>query len=287
MTKQLSMFGLGLVASVLSMTAWAQPSGTPQPQPPTRTPPPQTQAQTPAAGKPSIVLVHGAFADGSSWDKVVPLLQAKGYHVVAVHQPLSSLADDVAATKRVIHQQPGDVILVGHSYGGVVISEAGNEDKVKGLVYVAAFAPDANESIMELGKEGPEPAWLPTVKFDEGGFGYLPDTSVLEYFAADVPRSDARVIAAKQGWTHRRTLDDKVTTAAWHTKPTWYARASKDKFIDPAAQATMARRMNARTSNVSSGHLAMITRPREVAAVILEAAAQKPVQKPERVDKST
>jgi pimeloyl-ACP methyl ester carboxylesterase len=271
--KKLSMIGLGLAASVLSATAWAQSGGTTQtPTKPPTQPQPQTQTQTPGAGMPTIVLVHGAFADGSSWDKVVPILQAKGYHVVAVHQPLSSLADDVAATKRVIHQQPGDVILVGHSYGGVVISEAGNEQKVKGLVYVAAFAPDANESIMDLGKGGPEPAWLPMVKFDEGGFGYLPEKTVLEDFAQDVPRTEARVITAKQGWTNKRTLEDKVTTAAWHNKPSWYVRAANDRFIDPGAEAMMAKRMNAKTTSVQAGHLAMLVKPREVAAVILQAA---------------
>ncbi len=126
-------------------------------------------------GKPqrSIVLVHGAFADGSSWDRVIPILQAKGYNVVAVHEPLTSLADDVAATKRVIDAQPGEVILVGHSYGGAVITEAGNNLKVVGLVYVAAFAPDTGESVNDLGKGKPAPGWVTGVKVDEGGFATL------------------------------------------------------------------------------------------------------------------
>ncbi|HVK72563.1 MAG TPA: alpha/beta hydrolase [Kofleriaceae bacterium] len=222
--------------------------------------------------KPTIVLAHGAFADGSSWDKVVPLLQAKGYDVVAVHQPLTSLADDAAATRRVIRAQTGDVILVGHSYGGVVITEAGTEEKVKALVYVAAFAPDADESINDLGKGAPPPPWLPTVGFDEAGFGFIPLDTVTKYFAQDLPGKEQKVLTAKQGWTAGKALADKVKTPAWKSKPVWYVRAAKDRFIDPGAQALMAKRMAAKVTTVDGSHVVMLSKPAQVAAVILEAA---------------
>lgn len=226
-----------------------------------------------ASSKPTIVLAHGAFADGSSWDKVVPLLQSKGYEVVAVHQPLSSLADDVAATRRVIRSQPGDVILVGHSYGGSIITEAGNEPKVTKLVYVAAFAPDANESIEDLGKGGPPLPWLPTVSFDEGGYGSIPFATVSTYFAQDLPAKEQKVLTAKQGWTSAKTLGDKVKAPAWKSKPAWYVRATGDRFIPPEAQAFMAKRINAKVTSIDASHVAMLSKPKQVADVILEAAS--------------
>jgi pimeloyl-ACP methyl ester carboxylesterase len=226
------------------------------------------------SGKPqrSIVLVHGAFADGSSWDRVIPLLQAKGYNVVAVHEPLTSLADDVAATKRAIDAQPGEVILVGHSYGGAVITDAGNNSKVVGLVYVAAFAPDTGESVNDLGKGKPPPAWAPGIRVDGGGFATLTPATVATYFAQDLPAVESKVIAAKQGPIALKNLDEKVKSAAWHNKPVWYVRASQDMMIDPEGEAQWAKRMNATTTSLNASHVAMLSKPKEVADAIVSAA---------------
>ncbi len=158
----------------------------------------------------NVVLVHGAFADGSSWSKVIPLLEARGLHVVAVQNPLSSLADDVAATRRVIEQQDGPVVLVGHSWAGVVISQAGNEEKVKSLVYVAAFAPDNGQSIADLTKDAPPPAWVGELRKDSAGFMTLSDKAIHEDFAPDLPRAQQDVVAATQGPWFGGCIEDKV-----------------------------------------------------------------------------
>ncbi|MFT3700136.1 MAG: alpha/beta hydrolase [Kofleriaceae bacterium] len=226
--------------------------------------------------KPTIVLVHGAFADGASWNKVIPLLEAKGYSVVAVHDPLSSLPDDVAQTTRAIDQAPGDVILVGHSYGGYVISDAGNDPKVKALVYIAAFAPDANETITDMGKGHPVPPWQPTLKVDAGGFAVLPTDSVLKYFAPDLPAAEAKLVAATQGPISTTVFGAKLKGApAWKTKPSWYLRAESDQMIDPAGQAAMAKRANATTTSIKSSHVPMLSHPDDVAKIILAAATAK------------
>ena len=223
------------------------------------------------------MLVHGAFADGSSWDRVSPILLAKGYTVVAVQQPMSSLADDVAATKRAIDAQPGEVILVGHSYGGVIITEAGNNPKVVGLVYVAAFAPDAGESTDDLGKGHPAPAWVKALKADGGGYQWLPPEIVAKDFAQDLPAAEAKLIAAKQAPPHSSVFAAKVKTAAWKTRPVWYVVATEDHMIAPAAQESMARRMDATTTSIKASHVVMLSKPRQVAAVILTAAAVSPL----------
>ena len=233
-------------------------------------PAPAAPAAAPVVAK-TIVLVHGAFADGSSWDKVVPLLQAKGYTVVAVQNPLSSLADDVAATKRAVDAATGPVLLVGHSWGGVVISEAGNNDKVAGLVYVAAFALDAGESVSDLGKGKPAPAWQSTLKVDSGGFAWLPAETV----AKDLPAAEQKAIAVKQGPIAVKAFDDKVKTPAWKTKPSWYIVADQDHMIDPQGEAMMAKRANATTTTLKGSHVIMVSKPKDVAAVILAAAAGK------------
>lgn len=233
-----------------------------------------TAHAAPAGKAPTtIVLVHGAFADGSSWDRVTPLLEARGYKVVAVYDPMSSLADDVAATRRVIDAQPGPVVLVGHSYGGAVITEAGNDSKVAALVYVAAFAPDSGESINGLGQGQPPPPWVTQLVVDSGGFASLPAEVVANDFAQDVTPAEARLLATKQGPIALRCFDDHITQAAWHTKPTWYVRAEADHMIDPGAQAVMAKRANAKLTSVRASHVVMLSRPREVAAVILAAAS--------------
>lgn len=224
-----------------------------------------------APAKNTIILVHGAFADGSSWDRVTPLLQAKGFDVVAVHEPLTSLADDVAATKRAIKAAPGKVILVGHSYGGAVITEAGNDDKVTALVYIAAFAPDAGESINDLGKGAPPPAWVTKLAVTDG-FASLPADVVASEFAQDLPAADAKLLAVKQGPIAARCFDDKISKAAWHAKPSWYLRSESDHMIAPAAQEIMAKRAKAKLTSVKTSHVPMLVKPQDVAATILAAA---------------
>jgi pimeloyl-ACP methyl ester carboxylesterase len=220
----------------------------------------------------TVVLVHGAFADGSSWEKVIPLLQAKGLKVVAVQNPLTSLADDVAAAKRVIDAQSGPVILVGHSWGGTVITDAGGHDKVAALVYVAAFAPDVGESTDDLGKDGPPPPGSASIHPDAAGFLYLTPAGVAKDFAQDLPAAQTKVMAATQGPVFAKAFGEKVTNAAWKTKPSWFIVAEKDRMIQPELERAMAKKINAKTSALPTSHVAMLSRPKEVAAVILAAA---------------
>ncbi|MBZ9681737.1 alpha/beta hydrolase [Mesorhizobium sp. B2-7-3] len=221
--------------------------------------------------KKTVVLVHGAFADGSSWSKVIPLLEAKGLNVVAVQNPLSSLAADVDATMRVIDAQPGPVILVGHSWAGVVISQAGVNDKVKALVYVAAFAPPKGVSINELGKGQPPPPWASALQPDSGGYLRLSAEGVAKYFAQDLPPAEIGVIAATQGPAFSGIFDEKLTAAAYETKPSWYIVARHDGMIPPAAEAAMAKAIGAKVTELPTSHVAMLAKPREVADVILAA----------------
>ena len=231
-----------------------------------------TVQPAPAAEK-TVVLVHGAFADGSSWSKVIPLLQAKGVKVVAVQNPLSSLAADVDATKRVIDAQSGPVILVGHSYGGVVITQAGVNPKVAALVYVAAFAPPNGQSVNGLGKGQPPPAWAASIKADSGGYLSLTPDGVAKFFAQDLPPKEAAILAATQGPTFAGAFDDKVTETAYTAKPTWYVVAKKDRMIAPEAEMAMAKAANAKITTLETSHVAMLSKPKEVATVILAAAA--------------
>jgi pimeloyl-ACP methyl ester carboxylesterase len=220
----------------------------------------------------SVVLVHGAFADGSSWNRVIPLLEAHGLHVVAVQNPLSSLADDVAATKRVIDQQKGPVVLVGHSWGGVVISQAGNDDKVKSLVYVAAFAPDANQSIADITQGMKPPVWANELQKDSAGYLTLSDKAVRDDFALDLPAGQQRIVAATQGPWFSGCVNDKVTQAAWHEKPSYFVIPGRDKMIDPHLQAKMATQIHAQVTRVDASHVAMLSQPEAVANAILAAA---------------
>ncbi|MCC8405601.1 alpha/beta hydrolase [Paraburkholderia sp. MMS20-SJTN17] len=220
----------------------------------------------------NVVLVHGAFADGSSWDKVIPLLEARGLHVVAVQNPLSSLADDVAATKRAIDQQSGPVVLVGHSWGGVVISEAGNDDKVKSLVYVAAFAPDNGQSIEDMTRGKAAPAWVSELHTDAGGYLTLSTKAVLEDFAQDLPVPQRRLIAETQGPWASGCIGAKITQAAWHDKPSWFVVARQDHMIDPDLQQTMANNIGAHVTRVDASHVTMVSQPKAVADAIIAAA---------------
>ena len=220
----------------------------------------------------TVVLVHGAFADGESWNKVVPLLEARGLHVVAVQNPLSSLKDDVAATQRVLEQQTGPVVLVGHSWGGAVISQAGNDDHVKALVYVAAFAPDNGQSVNDILKGLPTPSWASQLQKDSGGYLTLSTNAVIHDFAQDLPVAQARLVADTQGPWFAGCTDDKVTTAAWHTKPSWFVVTDKDHMIDPRLQDAMAKHIGATETHVDASHVAMLSKPADVAAAIVAAA---------------
>ena len=222
--------------------------------------------------QPTIVLVHGAFADGSSWAKVIPILQAKGYNVTAVQNPLTSFADDVAATKRALDLQPGPVVLVAHSWGGTVITEAGIDPKVISLVYVSAFAPDVGEVVGDIGKSYPTPAALAAPIVDKSGFMSLSTDAFVKHFASDLPASEARVLAAAQGPILAAAFGTQVSNAAWKTKPSWYIVAKMDEAIAPDEERFFAKRMNATTTELNTSHLSMLSKPADVAAIIMKAA---------------
>jgi len=232
-------------------------------------------AQTNSAqGAKSIVLVHGAWADGSCWSKVIVLLQAKGFHVVAVQNPLTSLADDVAATKRIIALQDGPVILVGHSYAGVVITEAGNDPKVVGLVYVAAFAPGEGESINSVSKPYPPAPLGGELRPDALGFLTATPKGIAEDMAQDLPASEQRILTATQGQTAASVFGATVTTAAWKSKPSWAVIAGNDRAIPPELEKVEAATIKATAITLPANHLAMLSHPREVAELIEQAAAK-------------
>jgi pimeloyl-ACP methyl ester carboxylesterase len=219
----------------------------------------------------NIVLVHGAFADGSSWAKVIPLLEAKGLHVTAVQNPLSSLADDVAATKRAIANQDGPVILVGHSWAGMVISEAGNDPKVAGLVYVAAIVPDENQSADDVIKAYSPPPGLAEAKPDAAGFLSLTRKGIDEDFVPDVPGAERAIVYATQGTWNSACLGDKVSAPAWTTKPSWFI-AVNDRMLSPEYEQAIAKHIHATTTTLPTGHVPMLSKPKDTAAVIIDAA---------------
>lgn len=239
-------------------------------------------AQAPGrAAKPSIVLVHGAYADGSSWGKVIPVLQAKGYTVVAVQNPLTSLADDVAATERAVNQQAGPVVLVGHSSAGVVITEAGANPRVKALVYVSAVAPAAGQSLADAAAGFPPSPAAATVIKDEAGFLTLPAASIARYFAQDLPPAEQALIAATQGPWGGGFAAEKVARAAWRDKPSWWVIGEKDLMIAPGLQEKMAANIRAKVTRVPTGHLPMLADPGAVANVIIAAAESVAAVKPD------
>ncbi len=235
----------------------------------------QAAADPALAGK-NVVLVHGAFSDGSSWNKVIPLLEAKGLHVTAVQNPLTSLGDDVAATSRAIERQQGPVVLVGHSWAGAVITQAGNDPKVKALVYVAAFAPDSGQSANDILSGQPAPSWAAELHKDAAGFLTLSDKAIAADFAPDVSSAQARLLVATQQPWFSGCLGDKVTHAAWHDKPSWFVLTAqgKERMVAPDFQLKMAQQIGATIVKVNAGHVPMLSKPEEVAAAIILAARQ-------------
>ena len=228
-------------------------------------------AQT-AGSKPAIVLVHGAFADGSSWARVIPLLEKDGYYVIAVQNPLSSLEDDIANTKRVIDAQKGPVVAVGHSYGGIVITgaAAGNPN-VKALVYVAAFAPEANEPVGPLTEKYPSDLGK-ALRPDAAGYLYVDRGMLHQVFAADVPSAEARIIAATQKPVNSTVFAATLPSPAWKTIPSWYVAARNDRALNPDLQRFYARRMGATITEVASSHVPFFSQPKVVVRVIEDAA---------------
>jgi pimeloyl-ACP methyl ester carboxylesterase len=221
----------------------------------------------------NIVIVHGAWADGSSWSKVIPLLQAKGLHVVAVQNPLTSLADDVAATKRALALQDGPVLLVGHSYGGAVITEAGNDPKVVGLVYVAALVPQDGESVASVTKPFPPAPLGSEVRADAEGFLTVTAKGIAEDFAQDLPDREKQVLTATQAPTAAAVFEATITTAAWKTKPSWCVIASNDRVVSPELEKAEAAAMKATSITIPSSHVPMLSHPKQVANFIEQAAA--------------
>jgi pimeloyl-ACP methyl ester carboxylesterase len=221
----------------------------------------------------TIVLVHGAWADGSSWNKVIPLLQAKELAVIAVQIPLTSLEDDVGATNRIIADTEGAIVLVGHSWGGMAITQARNDRKVAALVYVSAFAPDVGETGSSLIGAHPTPPALSTIVTDRIGFLYQTADGVLRNIAPDLPAEEARILAVTQGRLAGNAFEQTVTAAAWKTKPCWFIVTTDDRVVSAELQAAEAKRMEAKTTHLRSSHMSLLSHPTEVASVIEDAAA--------------
>jgi len=221
--------------------------------------------------KPTIVFVHGLWADGSSWNKLINPLVDKGYKVISVQNPTTSLEDDVAATKRAIDRAGSDVILVGHSWGGFVITEAGADPRVKALVYIAAFAPDKGETVASLG-DSVSPTILSGFVQNANGYLTLSREGVGKAFAGDLTQKEQDVVYVVQEPAFQKVFGDVATNAAWKTKPSWFVVASEDNAINPELEKRMAKRANAKTTILKSSHVAMLSKPNEVLDVILDAA---------------
>ncbi|GAA2745984.1 alpha/beta hydrolase [Kitasatospora cinereorecta] len=225
------------------------------------------------AGRGSIVLVHGGFVDGSGWQDVYDILKADGRNVAVVQHPTFSLEGDVAATHQVIEAVPGPVTLVGHSYGGAVITEAGTHEKVKALVYIAAFAPDKGESVNTLIADPPPGAPVPPILPPVDGFLFLDRDKFPESFAGDLPRARAEFMADSQVPWGVDALGGTISQPAWRAKPSWYLIAQDDRMIPPPAQHAMAERIGARTVEVPGSHSVYLSQPAATADLIRQAAA--------------
>src|SRR6202043_1397634 len=219
----------------------------------------------------NVVLVHGLFADGSSWSEVIARLQAAGLNATAVQNPLTTLPESVASAHRVLARQDGPTVLAGHSFSGMIVTKAGMHPNVSALVYVAARAPDAGEDYTALAKRFPTPPASAGVIFD-GDEGRLSEEAFLRDFAGDLPEAKAKVLYAAQWPFHKALLAGKTTRAAWRSKPSFYAVSTEDRTINPDLERFMAKRMGAKTIEVKASHLALISHPDEITGLILEAA---------------
>jgi pimeloyl-ACP methyl ester carboxylesterase len=220
----------------------------------------------------NIVLVHGAFADGTSWGKVIPILESRGFHVVAVQNPLTSLADDANATKRIISLQDGPVILVGHSWGGAVITEVGDDPKVAGLVYVSAYVPDVGVSANETSAPfGPTPG-QDAIQVDPYHYASMSREGILNSFAEGLPLAERLLVLAVQGQIYGPMFDEKLTHAAWKSKPSWHVIATHDHTLSPAMEEAGAKKAGGKAFPLPTCHVAMLQEPQKVADVITEAA---------------
>ena len=227
----------------------------------------------PALKVKNVVLVHGLFADGSCWSEVIPRLQSKGIQVTAVQNPLTSLKAAVEETQRALTLQQGPTVLVGHSFSGMIVTEAEVDPKVSALVYVAARAPDAGEDYTALAKQYPTPPATAGILWSDG-YGRLSEEAFLRDFAGDLPPDKARVLYAVQAPFKQTLLADKTTNAAWRSKPSWYAVSTEDRTINPDLERFMAKRMGANTIEVRASHVSLISQPETIANLILEAAGQ-------------
>jgi pimeloyl-ACP methyl ester carboxylesterase len=221
----------------------------------------------------NIVLVHGLFADGSSWSEVIPRLQAAGLNATSVQNPLTTLPDAVDAARRVLAQQNGPTVLAGHSFSGMIVTDAGVHPNVSALVYVAARAPDAGEDYAALARRFPTPPASAGIVFD-GDQGRLSEQAFLRDFAGDLPEAKAKALYAVQWPFHKALLTGKTTHAAWRSKPSWYAVSTEDRTINPDLERFMAKRMGAKTIEVKASHVSLISQPETIANLILEAAGQ-------------
>ena len=252
--RKLTVIALGMVSAILfAAQALAQPL-------------------RPAQAR-NVVLVHGAWADGSSWSEVIARLQAAGLHVTAVQNPLTSLADSVAATRRALALQDGPTVMVGHSWSGTVISETGTDPKVTALVYVAARAPDAAEDFVALSGKFPTMPVRAGVK-EHDGFAYLSEDAFLRYFANGVSREKAEVLYAEQEPPAASLFGERTSVAAWHSKPSWYAVSKLDQTISPDLERFLAQRMKATTVELDAGHLSLVSHAQEISELILAAAGR-------------
>jgi pimeloyl-ACP methyl ester carboxylesterase len=222
----------------------------------------------------NVVLVHGLFADGSCWTEVIGRLQAAGLNATSVQNPLTTLPEAVASAQKVLARQDGPTVLVGHSFSGMIVTEAGAHPNVSALVYVAARAPDAGEDYSDLAKTFPTPPATAGIVFD-GDEGRLSEEAFLRDFAGDLPEAKAKVLYAVQEPFHKALLNGKTTLAAWRSKPSYYAVSTEDRTINPDLQRFMAKRMGAQTIEVKASHLSLVSHPDEVTQLILEAAGQQ------------
>jgi pimeloyl-ACP methyl ester carboxylesterase len=222
----------------------------------------------------NVVLVHGLFADGSSWSEVIPRLQAAGLNVTSVQNPLTTLPEAVASAESVLARQDGPTVLVGHSFSGMIVTEAGVHPNVSALVYVAARAPDAGEDYTALAKKYPTPPASAGIVFD-GDQGRLSEEAFLRDFAGDLPEAKAKVLYAVQEPFHKALLTGKTTHAAWRSKPSYYAVSTEDRTIDPDLERFMAKRMGAQIIEVKASHLSLISHPEEITRLILKAAGEQ------------